>query len=168
MSDMIGNVSRHADEDTRDVASLRHGEPDGGSQRGIAEQIVDDVRDAAVSLLDDQRARAADTVHSVAEALHRTAESLNRENVSLGPYADRAADRIDAFSARIRGQRWSDWVAEADAVAHRQPVLFLAGAVTMGFLAGRFLAASAAERNDGITSPYRPATGVTSGGRGMR
>jgi hypothetical protein len=168
MSDMIGNAGRPVDDAARDVAASPGGAREFSAYRGVAEQIVDDVREAAGSLLEDQRLRAADTVHSVAEALRRTAENLNRENVSLAQYADRAADRVDAFSTRVRAQRWSDLVAEAEAVAHRQPALFLAGAIAMGFIAGRFLTASAAERSDGTASSHRLATGAMSGRRDGR
>jgi hypothetical protein len=127
----------------------------------IAEQVVEDLRTAAGSLLTEQRGRAADTVHGIAEALHRTAETLHREQMPLAPYADRVADQIDAFSARIREQRWSDLLADAEAVAHRQPALFLVGAVAAGFIAGRFMTAS--ERSADDMASDASATGVTSG-----
>jgi hypothetical protein len=144
------------DEAIEDVIPRRGVEHDltgqrGPSSPGVAEQIIDDIRDAAGSLLAEQRLRAAETVHGIAEALHRTAETLQRENVPLAAYADHAADRVAAFSMRIREQRWSDLVADAEALAHRQPALFLAGAISLGFIAGRFLTAS--ERRDGNVDP---------------
>jgi hypothetical protein len=127
----------------------------------IAEQAVEDLRTAAGSLLAEQRSRAADTVHGIAEALHRTAETLHREQMPIAPYADRVADQIDAFSARIREQRWSDLLADAEAVAHRQPALFLVGAVAAGFIAGRFMTASEPPVDDMASNAS--ATSVTSG-----
>ncbi len=148
----------------QDVAQRRAGENGPTSHQlppGIAEQVVEDLRNAAGSLLAEQRSRAADTVHGIAEALHRTAEGLHREKMPLAPYADRVADHIATFSGRIREQRWSDLVADAEAVAHRQPVLFLVGAIAAGFIAGRF--ATASERHDGSTAPYSPADTLASG-----
>jgi hypothetical protein len=145
-----------------------HGDTRGLAQyRGVAEQIIDEMRHAAESLIDEQRARAAQTVHGVADALRQTADTLTRENNSLAHYADRAAERIDMFGTRFREQRWSDVVAEAEAIAHRQPMLFLAGAIAMGFVAGRFISATDPERKDGTTASGRPATVMASIPRGM-
>jgi hypothetical protein len=111
--------------------------------RTVAGQIVDEIRDAAETLLEEQKQRAADAVHSVADALQRTAQTLDRENMPIAHYATRAAERIDEFSERFRQRRWSDLTAEAEGFARRQPALFLAGAVAMGFVFGRVMASSA-------------------------
>lgn len=135
--------------------------------RGVAEQIIDEMRHAAESLIDEQRARAAQTVHGVADALRQTADTLTRENNALAHYADQAADRIDMFGTRFREQRWSDVVAEAETIAHRQPMLFLVGAIAMGFVAGRFISAGDPERQDGTTASGRSATIMASRPRSM-
>jgi hypothetical protein len=140
-----------SDETLEDVTSRPVGEPALTSQRqaaGIAEQIIEDLRGTAEALLDEQKRRASETVHGIAAALQRTAETLHHENVALAPYADQAAGRVAALAARIRDERWRDLAAEAEAVAHRQPALFVIGAIAAGFIVGRFMTASADERDD--------------------
>lgn len=165
-TDKIESAARRTSGAVRDAVS-----GDGGIReiaqhtRGVAGQIVDEVREAAQSLLEDQKVRAAETVHGVAEALHRTAESMRRENLPVAEYADRAADRIDELSARFREQRWSDLLAQAEDFAHRQPTLFFAGAVAMGFVVGRFMAASADHEGGSAPSSRRAmSSGVGSTG----
>lgn len=164
-TDKIESAARRTSGALRDSVS-----GDGGIReiaqetRGVAGQIVDEVREAAQSLLEDQKVRAAETVHSIAEALHRTAETMHRENVPIAQYADRAADRIDELSARFREQRWSDLLAEAEVFAHRQPTLFLVGAVAMGFVVGRFMAASAEHEGGSAPASRRVSSGVSSAG----
>jgi hypothetical protein len=137
--------------------------------RNVAGQIVDEIRDAAEALLEEQKDRAADAVHSVADALQRTAQTLDRENMPIAQYATRAAESIDEFSERFRQRRWSDLLAEAEGFARRQPALFLAGAVAMGFVFGRFIASST--EHDGGRVAYagdRPNAGRSDAMSGRR
>jgi hypothetical protein len=39
----------------------------------------------------------------------------------------------------VRAQRWNEVVADTEAFAKRQPILFVVSTVAAGFLAGRFL-----------------------------
>jgi hypothetical protein len=145
-----------SDEALEDVVPRRADEHDLTEVPGIAEQVIEDLRGAAETLLDEQKRRASDTVRGIAEALQRTAETLHRENVALAPYADHAAGRVAALAARLREERWSDLAAEAEAVAHRQPALFVIGAIAAGFIVGRFVTASAVERNGRSWMPETP------------
>jgi len=146
-----------SDEALEDVIPRRAGEHDLTShseEQGIAEQIVEDLRGTVEALLDEQKRRASDTVHGIAEALQRTAETMHHDNVALAPYADHAAGRVAALAARLREERWSDLATEAEAVARRQPALFVIGAIAAGFIVGRFVTASTAEREDADAASY--------------
>jgi hypothetical protein len=110
--------------------------------RGVATQVAEEVREAASSLFEEQKMRAAEAVQGIAEVLHRTADTMNREQMPMAELADRAAGHIEAFSARVRDRHWSELMAETESFARRQPALFLAGAVALGFAVGRFMLAS--------------------------
>ncbi len=114
----------------------------GERTRNVAGRFVEDVRDAATRLLEDQKTRAAESVHGLADALHRTAEALSEENASVAQLTDRVAERIEAAGARFRERSWSDILADAEDFAHRRPAMFMIGAVALGFALGRVMAAS--------------------------
>jgi hypothetical protein len=137
-SDKLENAARRAG---GGFETMKDGDAVQG-MRNVAGEIVDEIRDAAAALLEEQKERAADAVHGVADALQRTAQTLDRDNMPIAQFAARAAVRIDAFSERFRQRPWNDLMAEAEDVARRQPALFLAGAVAMGFVFGRFMASS--------------------------
>ena len=110
------------------------------AERGAA-RLGEQMRDAAESLLHEQKDRMASAVHDLADALRRTANTFEREQkVTAARYAGQAADQIDRFSATMRDQHMRDLLAKAEGFARRQPVLFIAGAVAAGFVVGRVFA----------------------------
>lgn len=112
-----------------------------GSARQGAQRFGAQMRDAAQSVLNEQKDRVADVVHFLAEALRRTAHTLEREeNAAVARYADQAAAQIDRFSETVRRRELPDLLAGTEDFARRQPSLFIAGAVATGFVIGRLLA----------------------------
>jgi hypothetical protein len=111
--------------------------------RGMVGQMFGDVRNAAEEMLEERKERAAESVQGVADALRRTAGNLKSENETIARYAEQAAETVARFSDTVRERRLGDMVADLDDFARRQPTLFLVGAVAAGFIAGRFMAASA-------------------------
>jgi hypothetical protein len=137
----VSDVAGAAAEQARDYAGKTVDQA-----RGMAGQLVNDVREVAESLLDEQKERAVGHVAGVAEALRKTAEGLGEHNEMAGRYAEQAAEQVERFAETIRERNLGDLVAEVDDFARRQPTLFLVGAVALGFVVGRFMAASA-DRN---------------------
>jgi hypothetical protein len=126
-----------------------------GEARGMAGQLVGEVREAAESLLDEGKDRAIEAVHGVADALRRTAEGLEEsDGAFIARYAHQAADQIERFSENFRERRLTDIVADVEDFARRQPTVFLLGAVAAGFIAGRFMSASAERRHAEAGSSY--------------
>jgi ElaB/YqjD/DUF883 family membrane-anchored ribosome-binding protein len=112
-----------------------------GSARQGAQRFGAQMRDAAQSVLNEQKGRVADVVHDLAEALRRTADTLEREeNPAVARYADQAAAQIDRFSETMRRREFADLLAGTEDFARRRPSLFIAGAVATGFVIGRLLA----------------------------
>jgi hypothetical protein len=97
-----------------------------------------------MSLLDAQRGRAADQIAAVGDALRRSAESLDSKGgASLVRYANRTADQISGFAGTIRDRSLNDLGSDIESFARRWPMLFMASAVGIGFIAGRFMLSSA-------------------------
>jgi ElaB/YqjD/DUF883 family membrane-anchored ribosome-binding protein len=108
-------------------------------ERG-AVRVGDQLREAAESLLQEQKERVADAAHGFADALRQAADSFEREERGMAArYVDQAAAQIDRFSETMRRQSLQDMAASAGDMARRQPALFLTGAVAIGFVVGRVL-----------------------------
>ena len=122
-------------------ASGRRATP-GGAGLAVADRIIEAIREAAAALIEEQKARIADSVRGVAEALQQAADRVVGEGVAAAQCASRAAGRIDAISARLRDRPVGELVAEAEDFARGHPVVFLLGAVLGGFALGRLVVAS--------------------------
>jgi hypothetical protein len=119
--------------------------------RTIAAELVEAGRSAVQSVLDEQKADAARQVATVAAAVRSAAQSLDQSNRSaLARYTDRAAGTVERFAQSLRERNWSELADDVEALARRQPALFIAGAVVAGFLTGRFLWASKGRAAPGI------------------
>jgi hypothetical protein len=116
--------------------------------RDAATQIADEFRGAAESFLNERKTRAADTVRGLADALNHAAGDLARESPPIADYAGRAAGRIEEFADQLHERSWVSILAEAEAIARRQPALFLLGAAGLGFAMGRLMLASPRNRAD--------------------
>jgi ElaB/YqjD/DUF883 family membrane-anchored ribosome-binding protein len=112
-----------------------------GSASQGAQRFGAQMRDAAQSVLNEQKGRVADVVHGLADALRRTAHTLeHEESPAVARYADQAAAQIDRFSETVRQRELADLLAGTEDFARRRPSLFVAGAVATGFVIGRLLA----------------------------
>ncbi len=125
----------------------------------VGSELVDAARGSAASLIDAQRARAADQITAVGDALRRSMESFDASGSSaLVQYANQAADQICGFADAVRDRSWGDLAGDLENFARRTPMLFMASAVGLGFLVGRFLLSSS-DRTD------EPSQGGASGTR---
>jgi ElaB/YqjD/DUF883 family membrane-anchored ribosome-binding protein len=124
------------------------------AQRQVG-RLGEQMRDAAETLVDEQKERMAVAVQGVADMLRRTADTLERENnATAAHYAGRVAAQIDRFSTTVREREIGEMVASTEAFARRQPALFIAGAVAAGFVLGRLLA-RAPQRDYAAGETYR-------------
>ena len=134
-----------------------------GSARHGARRLGEEVRDAGVTLLTEQKHRLVDTMQGFAHALHHSAETLRHEhNQVAAGFADQAAAQLERVAGNLREQELSDFVAGAETLARRQPALFIMGAVGLGFLAARLIAASSSSpRSSAVAGPeaYAPGDG---------
>jgi hypothetical protein len=111
-----------------------------GIGRQGARHLGNRLRDAAQTLIHEQKDRAADAVEGLAQALRQTADQLGREEKpTAARYADQAAAQVAQFSETVRARDVEELLFEVESFARRQPTLFFAGALAAGFLLGRVL-----------------------------
>jgi len=128
----------------------------GGAETVVGE-FVDATREAIGSVLDEQKERAADRVSAIAEAVRRAGQCLDQAATpTIARYLSEAAGGIDAFSDTIRDRSWSELAADTADFARRRPTLFVAGAMALGFLAGRLLSAPASDSTKAAFTPPGP------------
>ena len=109
----------------------------------IVKELADAAQSAAMSVVDEQTGRATSQVRSLAEALHAAGRSFEQSrNPAAAEFAHSAARRVEDFIAEIRGRQWTQIAADLDSMARHRPVRFIAGAVALGFFAGRLFTAS--------------------------
>ena len=111
-----------------------------GIGRQGARHLGNRMREATEALIDEQKDRAADAVSGMAAALRQAADQLEREEKpTVARYADQAAAHVEQFSATMRAHEVEELLVEVERFARRQPTLFFAGALAVGFLLGRIL-----------------------------
>jgi hypothetical protein len=120
-----------------------------GQASGVAEQV----KHETTGLLRNQKDMAAQRLNAVAHSLRRTGEVLaEEEDPTIGRYAEGLANQVERFSSYLESRDLGDLMSEAQAMARRQPELFVAGSLALGFLLGRFLKSS-----EPRTEPYQRA-----------
>jgi hypothetical protein len=111
----------------------------------VGSELVGAARDSAVSLIDAQRARAAEQITAVGDALRRSVESLDSTGAgALVQYVNQAADQVSGFADAVRDRSWNELADDLEGFARRSPAMFMASAVGLGFVLGRFLLSSSA------------------------
>ncbi|HEX9988172.1 MAG TPA: hypothetical protein VGE45_06805 [Chloroflexia bacterium] len=124
-----------------------------GQAQETAGKVVDQVRGTAESQLTTQKDRAAETAGTVAQAIRSAGEQLKGQDQSgFAQYADMAAERVEQFANYLQSRDLREIVVEVEHFARRQPILFLAGAFTLGVLGARFLKSSGQQTQQGSLS----------------
>lgn len=139
MADSIDSSSRTI---AQAEAAGRPGAPQASGDRAgnVVVEFLDAARSAAESLLEEQKRQMAERVSGVGEALRNAIGPLGRsQNAIIARIVGQAADGVESFAHTVRDRRWNDLVADTEDFARRQPTLFVLGAITTGFLVGRFL-----------------------------
>ena len=89
----------------------------------------------------------------------------------LVQYANQAADQISGFADTVRDRSWNELAGDLESFARRYPMTFMASAMGIGFVLGRFLLSSSERTHQAGMSGVRaipaagpPICGVTAGG----
>jgi len=110
--------------------------------------ILNQVRDKAASQLNQQKARATDSLGNVAQAVRQSTQHLREQQYdTVAQFVERAADQIERFSNHLRERDLNDLVSEAQRFARQQPAVFIGSSFAAGMLAARFIKASRPTRS---------------------
>jgi ElaB/YqjD/DUF883 family membrane-anchored ribosome-binding protein len=102
-----------------------------------AQSLQGRMREGLESSLTQQKDRATDELHHIAQAFRHTADELEGDGVA--PYAGHIADYIDNASDYVKGQEVHDLMHAIDDFARHHPILFFGAAAAVGILAARLL-----------------------------
>lgn len=110
-----------------------------------ASDVIGGLKDAADTLIEDQKVRVADTVHGFAQALRKSADAFAEEGGgAVARAASQMAERVEGVSHAMRERPWRTVLADLEDGLRRRPDLFFAGALAAGFLFGRLVAGATA------------------------
>lgn len=121
-----------------------------------AGEAVGQAREQVKSQLSEQKEKATEGIHTVAEVLRQTGRSLRDQNYdSAGQYAETAADQVDQFSEYLRDKDMDQLMNQVQDFARSRPALILGATFALGFLAARLI--KNADTGGGASaSPDRP------------
>lgn len=105
--------------------------------------ILNQVRDKAANQLNEQKARATQSLGSVAQAVRQSTHQLReQQHDTVAQFVERAADQIERFSNHLRDRNLNELIDEAQRFARQQPAVFIGSSFAAGLLAARFIKAS--------------------------
>jgi hypothetical protein len=139
-----------------------------GQAQDQAGKLVGQAQQQAKTQLASQKERAASTVGTLAGALHEASRQVReQDDARMAGYIDSAAGQLDALSDTLNQQDIGQILDSAGRYARRQPAIFFAAAVAVGFLGARFLKSSAQfSGRDGGSDGYESSRGRFSGDGG--
>lgn len=112
--------------------------------KGQAEQQVSAVADKAKSFAGDQKDLLARQVNGVADAVAKVADQLDQsEQQAVARYARDLAGGLSRFGRDVQGKDVDEVMGMAQSFGRKQPLAFLGAAALAGFMASRFVQASA-------------------------
>jgi hypothetical protein len=114
-----------------------------GEVKSSARQASREAKQQAAETLDENRERAADELDKIAHAARAAASDLeDQEQEGLSDYVADMAQGIGSFANSLRRKNMDELLQEAREVARRNPALFIAGSIAVGFGLSRFAKAS--------------------------
>ncbi len=125
--------------------------------RGLVGQVSGELRGQASTQTD----RLAGSLRTLSSQLQGAASGKPLEAGPIQDLARQAGSTLDELSTRLSMGGVDGLVDDVSSFARRKPGLFLAGAATVGFFAGRMLRGAQAASQSG--SPSQPRTGTQAG-----
>jgi hypothetical protein len=116
-----------------ETASVR-GNP-GSADQPAAESLKETGRDN----LEQGKQTAAEKTDAVADALQETADHLREQHGSLAEYAHGLSEAVARLADHLRHRSLDELSSDAQALARRNPAVFLVGSVAVGLALSRFM-----------------------------
>ncbi len=112
--------------------------------------VSQDLKDRTQTVVEDGKSRVTSSLDGIASALGKTTEGLQSTDLGqLAPYGERLQTLTQSFSDYLKDAKAGDLLHDAEALARRQPALFLGGAFALGLIAARFLKSSGQSYSSG-------------------
>jgi hypothetical protein len=147
---------------TDSTAGFDDAQPGLERAKAILTEFACAAQSAAVSLANEQKHRAAQQVDRLAHATRSAARSLERsESPAAAHVVDRVGEQIESLSHALRERRWGELIGDLEEVARRRPLLFIAAAIAVGFISGRFLSISGEPYRSNLRRASAPRDTVT-------
>jgi len=105
-----------------------------------------EVAQKAKGMAEEQKEVIVGQLDGVASSLDRVAGELEEQGESTAHYVRMVADGANKLTATVRDNNVDDIMAMAEDFGRRQPVAFMGAAALLGFVASRFMVASASRR----------------------
>lgn len=136
-----------------------------------AKSQLSDATDKAREVAEDQKTVVASQVAGVADAIGKVADELETTKGPGSEYARMIADNAQRLSSTIGDKSVDELLGMAQDFGRKQPAAFIGAAALLGFVASRFVMASAsraAAYPAGAATPSAPAAVETGGNYGDR
>jgi hypothetical protein len=105
--------------------------------------VSQDLKGRTQSVLEDGKSKVTSSLDGIASALGKTTEELQSTELrQIASYGERLQHLTQDFSDYLKNAKAGDLLHDAEALARRQPALFLGGAFALGLVAARFLKSS--------------------------
>ncbi len=116
--------------------------PTGNERAQSVEELAAAARDSSMEKLEGAKAQLAESAERVADAVDRTADNLGREGGdSVSGFGHSLAGLMRQLAGGLRERDIDQFAQELATVARRNPGIFLAGSVALGFGVARFFKA---------------------------
>jgi hypothetical protein len=119
-----------------------------GDVQQQASKLVSTAREQATGQAASQKAQLASTLGVLAGALQQAGQQVReQEDGPVADYVDAAAGQIAHLGTMLEEQDFAQLLQTVKQVGQRQPGLFLAGAIALGFAGVRFLKSGSGTSN---------------------
>jgi hypothetical protein len=127
-----------------------------------AVKLVGMAREQATTQVTTQKARAAGMLGALGTALQDTSRQVREQDeTALADYIETTAEQIEQLATMLKEQEIGQLLDSVQQFARRQPILFAAAAIGVGFVATRFLKSSSPSEGTQNGSAGSWATGTS-------
>jgi len=106
--------------------------------------LIEQAKSAAQTRVTGQVSAASDGLQHAALAIRQSGQNLREQDqAQVATLADSAAGQVERVAGYLQGRDARQLMTDAESMARREPVLFLAGGLAVGLLAARLFKSSA-------------------------
>jgi len=120
-----------------------------GKLGDTVKQMAGQMREEAMSVVDERRHAFAGRLDEMGEAVRRSGAELRQQQPWLADLIDRGAGQLGRLAGQMRDNDVRASIDQVKSFARRQPELFAGAALLAGFAGGRLLQLAFADRGSG-------------------